>query len=144
MRQTSIDCYNQIKASGLLSEIRLKVMKRVLQLAPCTATEVEKYMNIHDNMKGTWRVMTWLREADVVYEKGTRDCKVTGRNCIEWDLTDRLPQPVVKKITRPRSINKSIEYILAGMKVRGLDSISVEMLNKLKKKNNGTKTKKAT
>ena len=44
-RQTSIDCYNEIKANGLLSKRRLQAYQ----------------------------------------------CRVTGRNVIEWDLTDKLP-----------------------------------------------------
>ena len=32
-----------------------------------------------------------LRDRGVIYEKDVRPCKVTGRNVIEWDLTDRLP-----------------------------------------------------
>jgi hypothetical protein len=133
-RQTSIECYRKIKDNGLLSKIRLKVMGRVLELAPCTATEVEAYMNVHDGMKGTWRVMTWLSEAGVVYETGTRACKISGHNCIEWDLTDRLPGKVAKKqMVKPRYINSSIDYIIAGMKIRGWDSIDIDTLKKLKR-----------
>ena len=35
---------------------------------------------------------TELRELGVIYEKGERKCNITGRNVIEWDLTDKLPQ----------------------------------------------------
>ena len=34
---------------------------------------------------------TELRELGVIYEKGEKQCSITGRNVIEWDLTDRLP-----------------------------------------------------
>ena len=34
---------------------------------------------------------TELRDLGVIYEKGIKKCSVTGRNVIEWDLTDRLP-----------------------------------------------------
>ena len=34
---------------------------------------------------------TELRRLGVIYEKKERPCRVTGRNVIEWDLTDKLP-----------------------------------------------------
>ena len=39
MRQTSIDCYNQIKAEGLLSKRRLEVYEAILKSAPCSSGE---------------------------------------------------------------------------------------------------------
>ena len=44
-RQTSIDCYHQIKREGLLPERRLQVLEAMIANAPCTASELEKYMN---------------------------------------------------------------------------------------------------
>ena len=117
-------------------------MYGVAELAPCTATELEKHMNTKYNMKGTWKVLSFLKDLDVVYEVGTRNCSITGRNVIEWDLTDRLPVKVAKKQSKPRNLNKSIDYLLKGMELRGWDSISKEVLINLK--DNGTKTKKKT
>lgn len=132
-RQTSVDCYNDIVLSGLLSKIRLKVTRGVVDMAPCTSTELERHMNNKYGMKGTWKVLSWLREAGVVYEVGTRDCSITGRNVIEWDLTGKLPVPPIKKTTKPKNIGKSIDYILQGMKIRGWETIDIKTLNKLKK-----------
>jgi hypothetical protein len=44
---------------------------------------------------------TELRELGVIYEKGIKKCSVTGRNVIEWDLTDRLPI-IIKKSTNTK------------------------------------------
>ena len=142
MRQTSIQCYHQIKQSGLLTEIRLKVMKGVVDIAPCTATELEKHMNIHHGMKGTWKVLSWLREAGVVYEVGTRDCKITGRNVIEWNITGNMPVKPKKKNKRPNNLNNCTDYILKGMDQRNWSSIDKEVLIKLR--DNGTSRKKET
>jgi len=90
-RQTSIDCYNQIKKEGLLSKRRLQVLEGMLSESPCTAGELEQYMNRAFNIRGGWKQLSVLREQKVVYERGVRECKVTGRNVIEWDLTDNLP-----------------------------------------------------
>ena len=92
-RQTSIDCYNKIKSEGLLSKMRLKVYEAILRKAPCTASEVFNEKNLKTNQSGRF---TELRDLGVIYEKGERLCSVTGRNVIEWDLTDRLPVNVKK------------------------------------------------
>tara|TARA_R110000764_G_scaffold208168_1_gene293849 strand:- start:106 stop:519 length:414 start_codon:yes stop_codon:yes gene_type:complete len=88
-RQTSIDCFNKIKQEGLLSKRRLEVYEAILKNAPCTTNEALK--DVHSGSHGVGSRTTELRDAGVIYEKDVRPCMVTGRNVIEWDLTDRLP-----------------------------------------------------
>jgi hypothetical protein len=91
-RQTSIDCYNQIKEQGLLSNMRFKVYEAILRKAPCTSGEAFATMTTKENQISQSRArFTELRELGVIYEKGEKQCSITGRNVIEWDLTDRLP-----------------------------------------------------
>jgi len=97
-RQTSIDCFNQIKAQGLLSKMRFKVYECILTNSPCTSAEALSTMLSKNSAITSSRArFTELRELGVIYEKGIKKCTVTGRNVIEWDLTDRLP--IDKKIT---------------------------------------------
>ena len=91
-RQTSIDCYNEIKEQGLLSNMRFKVYEAILRKAPCTSGEAFATMTTKENQISQSRArFTELRELGVIYEKGEKQCSITGRNVIEWDLTDRLP-----------------------------------------------------
>jgi len=91
-RQTSIDCYNKIKQEGLLSNMRFKVYEAILRKAPCTSGEAFATMTTKENQISQSRArFTELRELGVIYEKGEKKCSITGRNVIEWDLTDRLP-----------------------------------------------------
>ena len=91
-RQTSIDCYNKIKEEGLLSNMRFKVYEAILRKAPCTSGEAFATMTTKENQISQSRArFTELRELGVIYEKGEKKCSITGRNVIEWDLTDRLP-----------------------------------------------------
>ena len=85
-RQTSIDCYNEIKANGLLSKRRLEVYEAILKNAPCTSNEALE--DIYSGSHGIGSRTSELRDVGVIYEKGIRKCRVTGRNVIEWDLTD--------------------------------------------------------
>tara|TARA_R110000765_G_scaffold288000_1_gene384349 strand:- start:791 stop:1204 length:414 start_codon:yes stop_codon:yes gene_type:complete len=88
-RQTSIDCYNEIKANGLLSKRRLEVYEAILKNAPCTSNEALE--DVYSGSHGIGSRTSELRGLGVIYEKGIRKCRVTGRNVIEWDLTDSLP-----------------------------------------------------
>ena len=95
-RQTSIDCYNEIKEQGLLSNMRFKVYEAILKKAPCTSGEAFATMTTKENQISQSRArFTELRNLGVIYEKGEKQCSITGRNVIEWDLTDRLPVNVI-------------------------------------------------
>jgi hypothetical protein len=100
VRQTSIDCYNQIKSEGLLTKRRLEVYEAIYNNAPCTSSEaLQNSLNGQNVLSQSRARFTELRNLGVIYEKGTRVCRVTGRNVIEWDLTDRLPKKVKERPT---------------------------------------------
>jgi len=99
-RQTSIDCYNQIKAQGLLSKLRLATHYAMLHSSPCTAGELQDYIDKNGiKVKHAWKLLSQLRDLGVVYEKDERKCNITGRVVIEWELTDKLPIKPAKLIT---------------------------------------------
>ena len=105
-RKTSIECFNKIKQEGLLSKRRLQVYESIFNYAPCTASEVFNDKNLKTNQSGRF---TELRDLGVIYEKGERLCRITGRNVIEWDLTDRLPINFKNKNkTKKQRINDAI------------------------------------
>ena len=88
-RQTSIDCYNEIKEQGLLSNMRFEVYSALLSIGkPSTTREVYETMNV---LKQEATRFTELRNLGVIYEVQNRKCTITGRTSIEWGLTDRLP-----------------------------------------------------
>jgi hypothetical protein len=92
IRQTSIDCYYEIKSEGLLTKRRLEVYEAIFKNAPCTSSEAMlNNLNSSNVLSQSRARFTELRELGVIYEKGIKKCSVTGRNVIEWDLTDRLP-----------------------------------------------------
>lgn len=98
-RQTSIDCYNQIKAQGLLSKRRFEVYEKLLTVAPCTASELQKSMDYNNGGRDCMKRLSELRDLGTIYEKRERKCNVTGKIVIEWDLTDKLPNKPEKLIT---------------------------------------------
>ena len=99
IRQTSIDCYNEIKQEGLLSTMRFKVYEAILKNSPCTSAEVLSTMLSKNSAITSSRArFTELRELGVIYEVQNRKCNITGRTSIEWDLTDKLPINIKKSI----------------------------------------------
>lgn len=113
MRQTSIDCFNQIKAEGLLSKLRLRTLNAMLYSAPCTAGELQSYIDKNGiKVKHAWKLLSQLRDFGVVYEKTERKCNVTGRIVIEWDLTDRLPtKPSTTSNTKKQRVEDTLDAL---------------------------------
>lgn len=109
-RQTSIDCYNEIKASGLLSKRRLEVYEVLLKITPCTASELQKSMDYNNGGRDCMKRVSELRDLGVIYEKRERKCSITGRNVIEWDLTDKLPIKI-SIITKQGRINDALDAL---------------------------------
>ena len=111
-RQTSIDCYNKIKSEGLLSKRRLEVYEALLPTAPCTSSEAIRNAKTTFGVFGVSSRFTELRDLGVIYEKDVRPCKVTGRNVIEWDLTDRLPVSIKNpNKTKKQKINAALNSL---------------------------------
>ena len=112
-RQTSIDCYNKIQAQGLLSKRRMEVYEAIYKNSPCSASEIFNVRNLKTNQSGRF---TELRDLGVIYEKGIKKCNVTGKNVIEWDLTDRLP--IDKKVITITKKDKILDALYALNKLR--------------------------
>ena len=109
IRQTSIDCYNEIKQQGLLSKRRLEVYEALYTSAPCTSSEAIRNAKTTFGVFGVSSRFTELRNLGVIYEKGEKQCTITGRNVIEWDLTDKLPINFKNKNkTKKQRINDAI------------------------------------
>ena len=136
-RQTSIDCYNQIKANGLLSKRRLEVYKALLSTAPCTSSEAIRNAQTSFGVFGVSSRFTELRDVGVIYEKDVRKCTVTGRNVIEWDLTDNLPnnnklQRITKKDKKENALN-CLRELYKKVNSKSLDNYWVELADLIKK-----------
>lgn len=129
-RQTSINCFNQIQAEGLLTKRRFEVYEAIYNSAPCTSSEAMiGRLNSTNVLSQSRARFTELRELGVIYEKGIKKCTVTGRNVIEWDLTDRLPiDKKVTTITKKMRVANTL-YALNQLHKNRIESSSEEWLN---------------
>ena len=107
-RETSIQAYNEIKASGLLSKRRWQVYDIVFRHGPLTGIQViQIYQTEYDTILDSGSIKTRLselRERGVLEELGETACPVTGNNVILWGVTDSLPQEVTKSMTSKEKI----------------------------------------
>tara|TARA_R110002050_G_scaffold240288_2_gene376563 strand:+ start:268 stop:681 length:414 start_codon:yes stop_codon:yes gene_type:complete len=121
-RQTSIDCYTQIKQEGLLSKMRFEVYSALLSMGkPSTTREVYETMNV---LKQEATRFTELRKLGVIYEVQNRKCTITGRTSIEWDLTDKLPVDFKNtNKTKQQKKNEALESLRNLYKNKNISTI---------------------
>jgi len=114
-RQTSIDCYNQIKSEGLLSKRRWEIYDIVFNHGPMTSNETFDYSSLKgvDGYRHNANArMTELRDVGVVQELGTTTCSKTNRTVILWDVTSNLPVKAIKPTKKHRT-ELTIDYLRA-------------------------------
>lgn len=106
-RTTSIEAYHKIRDAGLLSKRRFEIYEILVFNGPLTASEIELLIqgdkspsrgsNVHARL-------CELREMGVVVERGLTVCPVSHMTVIAFDVTDKLPSKVPKKITTREKI----------------------------------------
>lgn len=80
MRQTSLDAYDNLKASGVLGQRQLLAWVCLLQKGPMTGGELSAYAEL----PGLWKRLSELKKFGLAIEDGVRPCKVTGTNALVW------------------------------------------------------------
>ncbi len=117
MRQTSIDVYNEIKNSGLLSKLRFEVYDALFQAGPMTAQETWHYLRDQAARNGQAKIngitprFSELLRSGVIKTVGTAKCKITGRNCTVWEVTDQLPMKLNQPLTTKERLAIAEDFI---------------------------------
>lgn len=101
-RQTSIDVYREIEAEGLLSKRRWEAYSTLFNHGPITAMETARKIPGTLDHSISPRFAE-LKRMGLIREVGERACRITGRNCIIWDVTNNLPI----KFEKPKRIKCS-------------------------------------
>lgn len=122
VRETSLETYNYIMESGLLSK-RLRKAYGVFYLhGPLTGQELNSRME----GDGAWKLCSPLKEMGVLQEVEKRRCKVTGRMAFAWDVTANIPMKPAKRKTKDDIIRelraelRALKRELADYKARNL------------------------
>lgn len=116
-RETSIEAYQKIKEAGLLSRERFRIYAAVVAFGPCTSGEafkkLEEATDHRSPLSQSRARFTELRDLGVIEEAGVRPCGVTGRNCIVWETTGRLPGRVQRQPSKLDEAQKRIRELEA-------------------------------
>lgn len=115
VRSTSAEAYYQIKEEGLLSKRRWEVYDALFTCGPSTQMECYKSLKTNTPRDSFTPRFTELKRLGVVKELGERECSVTGRNVLVWDITGRLPtgNATTKKTRESR---KDLEKLLVQIR----------------------------
>jgi len=101
-RQTSLEAYDYIISTGVIGKRQRQVYKALYIYGPMTANETYEVLSRQRGKSlrfdsNTHARFTELREMGIAQELGTRTCKITGRNCILWDVTAHYPRKRSKR-----------------------------------------------
>ena len=88
VRRTSLSAYHEVMASGLLGERQKQAYEVLFHHGPLTGNELSQMMG----RPGQWKRCSELKKRGLAIEVGERECRVTGRQCIIWDVTEDLPR----------------------------------------------------
>jgi len=117
VRKTSIDAYNKIVESGLVSKRRMEVYDVLFHKGPLTRSEIDAILQEREKGKPlpyrshiSSRLFE-LRGMNLVKEIGEKICKVTNMKVILWDVTDNLPSKLEKKKSNKQIIKELQERI---------------------------------
>lgn len=112
LRSTSLAAYNFIKENGLLSKKKWEIYDELfaskgnLTHGELSMLIESKYETVYNGKPRKFyrnNIVTRLgelRDLGVIAETGKRKCENSGRLCITWDVTDRLPI----KLDKPKRV----------------------------------------
>lgn len=129
-RQTSIETYNIIKQSGLLSKRRLQAYDVLFNHGPLTATGIATQVSDFKSPSVGFNIharLCELREMGCVKELGETVCPHTGMKVILWDVTDRVPLKLPKRKTKDQIIKELQDRIsvLEKLVPNGTNSVTI-------------------
>jgi hypothetical protein len=103
VRRTSINAYRKIQADGTLSQMRWAVYDYLFHHGPLTGSEITEGLRFNGQVSHSFhKRLSELEVMGVAEIVGERVCKVTGFNCILWDVTD-LATPIPYKTAKTKT-----------------------------------------
>lgn len=99
-RLTSIRAYREILESGGIGKAQRHVLEALADNGPMTGSELDEYLS--DTLEKWTRRSSRtseLRQMGLVEERGTRVCRVTGKEVIVWSLCD---EPDYRPLLKPK------------------------------------------
>jgi len=117
IQKTSIETYNAIKNSGLISEKRMKIFeifyKNPQGLTGAEVSEIYRKENPTSQHSETIRNrITELFQMGILAELGVVECQFSKRSVMKWCCVDKMPIPLKKNATRKEQINEILSDVI--------------------------------
>lgn len=94
MRQTSLEAYQSLRDSGVLSNLRWAVYDALFHHGPMTRNELDARLKGQSTINASYsRRLTELESIGLAHRPETKLCPHTNRRCDAWDVTS-LHRPV--------------------------------------------------
>jgi hypothetical protein len=106
IRETSVEAYEAIQESGVLSKRRWQAYNYLFHNGPLTGQELCRQTGVN----GLWKRLSELQEMGLAKECGERPCKVTGMTAILWDVTAGMPRALQR--TKAESAKQKVQRLL--------------------------------
>ncbi len=104
-RKTSAQAYRAIVEEGVVGRMQKRVYSVVYNQGPMTANEINQACLQEGEVAPSYhKRLSELERMGVVQRVGVRACKVSGRECEAWDVTDSMPAKPKQKIQRTHTI----------------------------------------
>ena len=130
VRETSQEAFDALKQAGVLSAQRWDVYSWLYTHGPATSGEFMAWKGAQTGrsmvMDQSRAIFTHLRERCLIKEVGTRACRITGKRCIEWDVTSAKAPTVPRRRTSKQKLqeaHKRIEQLEAHIEALESDGI---------------------
>lgn len=104
-RQTSINAYRAIESEKLLKGLQWLVYKTLFESGPLTQMECCRLINsssVQD--RSLMPRFAELERVGVITPIGGRQCRITKREVLLWDVTDKLPVKPPRPIPKDKII----------------------------------------
>ena len=99
MRNTSLEAYEKIVQSGVLTKARFQVYSILFDHGPLTQNEAEEMLENRHGIKAAksgHKRFSELERQGAICIVGEKHCSVTGNKCKLWDVTANVPVPLPK------------------------------------------------
>jgi len=113
VRQTSLDAYNEIKETGLLTKRRLQVYEYIFKNGPVTAQQIQKALGRpFANSSCFMSRVTELHQRGVIESVGEVLNYESNKMVTLWDCTKKLPIKLEKPQKHKCSFCNGTGYII--------------------------------
>jgi len=116
-QQTSVQAYVEARQTGLLGEVQETVLRTLKEHGPMTQGETAKFLNMDRNVASPR--FAELARFGLIQTSGTRPCRITNRQCLVWDIKERVVAPFVrvKRSDRIKELEAQVEQLTSELRL---------------------------